>query len=568
MPRTINGEAHCHLRTLFGGGTAGGLSDGQLLERFNARDGPGAERAFAELVGRHGPMVLRVARSILRDRDAAEDAFQAAFLALARRAGSLWVRDSIGPWLHAVTVRLSTRMRSDLARRRLLDDRAASRAPTSCEPVEPDDLGATLHEEIARLPDRHRLPIVLCLVEGLTHDEAARRLGWPVGTVRSRLARGRDRLRDRLARRGISPSAIPIGLGVGRLSSGVVHASLRAATAQAAVSSSNGGLIAATGAVPAGTIAAVIAVLREMTMIQRTLLVVGLVASGVLAAGVSRSAQSEPEARPDRGPSMRAESTSEGKATITRVYQVADLVTSRMPRQRDAVLEMRGGPPNIGVAEPAPASVNFDPLIELLTETVAPGTWTLVDFQVDFAPTDYDEASDLAPGSIRAFYLNLSLIVTHSPEVHDQIVKRLRQLRRLVGPLTNPAAAEAEEQRSSPEAGSETTPSDRAGLDSGAGHPDALPNQAEVERPVQERLVPSNPLRYVPRYVFEHPAQEHMPQEYRITRPTQSEPVSAPDGGDRAEGDETQDQSQRIEALEQKLDAILEELRAIRKDDR
>ena len=113
---------------LFNVGTAGGLTDGQLLERFTAQGGEAAELAFATLVERHGPMVLRVCRSVLRDPEEAHDAFQATFLVLVRRAGSLWVRDSLGPWLHQVAYRVASCARSAAARRRRHERRAAELA--------------------------------------------------------------------------------------------------------------------------------------------------------------------------------------------------------------------------------------------------------------------------------------------------------------------------------------------------------------------------------------------------------------------------------------------------------
>jgi RNA polymerase sigma factor (sigma-70 family) len=205
------GAALREVRTLFDAGTIGSLTDGQLLERFVEGRAEVGELAFVALLERHGPMVLRVCRGALRDPNNVEDAFQATFLVLARKAGSLWVRDSIGPWLHGVAYRVATRARSDSARRRRHERRAAERCPsasaTGAEVDGRDDLGPVLHEEIRRLPERYRAPIVLCYLEGLTHEQAAHRLDWPVGTVRSRLARGRDRLRDRLDRRGAVPSA-------------------------------------------------------------------------------------------------------------------------------------------------------------------------------------------------------------------------------------------------------------------------------------------------------------------------------------------------------------------------
>jgi HlyD family secretion protein len=203
------------LRTLFSVGAVRELSDGQLLERFATSRGEAAEMAFAELVERHGPMVLRVCRSLLVNLHDTQDAFQATFLVLVKKARSLWVRDSLGPWLHQVAYRTSKCVRASAARRRRHEARCA---PPLDEYVtrDADDLGSALHEEIERLPERFRAPLVLCDLEGCTHEQAARHLGWPVGTVKSRQSRGRQRLRERLTRRGLAPSAgllaAPLGL--------------------------------------------------------------------------------------------------------------------------------------------------------------------------------------------------------------------------------------------------------------------------------------------------------------------------------------------------------------------
>jgi HlyD family secretion protein len=193
------------LRTLFDVGAIRELTDGQLLERFATGRGEGSELAFAALVERHGPMVLRVARGVLDDPNDAQDAFQATFLVLVAKAGGLWVRDSLGPWLHQVAYRTATCLKANLARRRRLERRAAileEAAPAS----RPDaDLARVLLEEVERLPERYRAPLILCDLEGRTHEQAARALGWPVGTVKSRQARARQRLRDRLTRRGVAP---------------------------------------------------------------------------------------------------------------------------------------------------------------------------------------------------------------------------------------------------------------------------------------------------------------------------------------------------------------------------
>src|SRR3954462_9287271 len=164
-------------------------------------------------------MVLRVCRSVLRDEHEAHDAFQATFLVLVRRAGTLWVRDSLGPWLHQVACRVASCARSAAARRRRSERRAAELAARPALEEARDDLGTVLHEEIGRLPEKDRAAIVLCCLEGLTQEQAARHRGGPIGTVQSRLARGRERLRGRLARRGLAPLAggLTAGLSGGAL---------------------------------------------------------------------------------------------------------------------------------------------------------------------------------------------------------------------------------------------------------------------------------------------------------------------------------------------------------------
>ena len=191
-------------------GTGTGLTDRELLERFR-EGGECSESAFSSLVERHGPLVLGVCRTVLRDPNDVEDAFQATFLVLVRRAGSLWVRDSIGPWLYSVAGRVALRARADARRRQRYQggpgDPAELRVVGSESDHVRDEESRLLHEELTRLPERWRDPLVLCHLEGLTHEQASRNLGVPVGTVRSRLARGRERLRDRLIRRGLAPSA-------------------------------------------------------------------------------------------------------------------------------------------------------------------------------------------------------------------------------------------------------------------------------------------------------------------------------------------------------------------------
>ncbi len=201
---------------LFAGlGSAAGLSDRQLLERFADRRGGGeaAEDAFRALVERHAPMVWGVCRRHLADRHEAEDAFQAVWIVLARkgRSRSIRVEDSLGRWLYGVSRRVAGRARVVAGRRRRLE----GAGPVDAFAAAGDDAGrvelrGVIDDELARLPEAFRAPLALCYLEGLTHEEAASRLRCPVGTVRSRLARGRDRLRDRLARRGVAPAAAAV----------------------------------------------------------------------------------------------------------------------------------------------------------------------------------------------------------------------------------------------------------------------------------------------------------------------------------------------------------------------
>jgi RNA polymerase sigma factor (sigma-70 family) len=204
------GAAMRQIHLLFGEGTLAGLPDAQILERYVAQSD---ELAFTALVQRHGPMVLAVCRSVLDDPNDADDAFQAAFLLLARKAKSLWVDDSLGGWLHRVASRIAFQMKSDAARRRDQERRAAEKAGkrrTSGKPE--DDTFRVLHQEIDRLPERYRKPIILCYLEHMSYQQAANHLRWSEGTTQSRLARGRSLLRARLARRGVTLGAATLGV--------------------------------------------------------------------------------------------------------------------------------------------------------------------------------------------------------------------------------------------------------------------------------------------------------------------------------------------------------------------
>ncbi|SIO28280.1 RNA polymerase sigma factor, sigma-70 family [Singulisphaera sp. GP187] len=248
------GDALRQIHRLFGEGTSTGLADGQLLERFlDHRD----ESAFATLVERHGPMVLDTCQAVLKDRHDAEDAFQAAFLILVRKAGSIRAGDSLGGWLHRVARRVAIEANAEAARRRTKERKAGAIAAATASPAAAwDDLRPALHTEVDRLPEKYRMPIVLCDLQGLTRDEAASQLRWTEGMVRSRLAKARRLLRSRLTRRGLAPATVLFG-GSAR---GAVPETWVTATTQAASTAATNGL----GTTSAATLVA--AVLKAMSL--------------------------------------------------------------------------------------------------------------------------------------------------------------------------------------------------------------------------------------------------------------------------------------------------------------
>jgi RNA polymerase sigma factor (sigma-70 family) len=232
MANRSRGPLLGHLRQLLGA-QAEDQTDGQLLERFVSQR---EEAAFALLVRRHGPLVLGLCRRLLGNAADAHDAFQATFLVLVRKAHALDKRGSLAGWLYAVAYRVAVRARARAARRRDCERQACRMRArnTAGEPADPD-LGPVLAEELNRLPEKYRSPVVLCYLEGKTHAEAARQLRWPLGTVRGRVARARDLLRRRLARRGLALSTgLLAALSPGGAAAAIPATMLRA-TVQAAL---------------------------------------------------------------------------------------------------------------------------------------------------------------------------------------------------------------------------------------------------------------------------------------------------------------------------------------------
>jgi RNA polymerase sigma factor (sigma-70 family) len=288
------------VETLFAAGALGVLGDAELLDRFleHDRDRHAAEAAFAALVDRHGPMVLRVCAGVLGDAHEAQDASQATFLVLAQRARTVRRRGSVASWLQGVALRLSANLKRGAARRRSHERRGgevmmARRGGTGGPP--PEASWEELHEELGRLPERYREPIVLCHLEGLTQEQAAGRLGWPIGTVQSRLARGRERLRARLLRRGVAPSAAGLAAGAGASARAAVSAAWVESTARAAVRIAAGQSIA--GSVPAAVL--LLWHSGSRSLIMSRLLIAGGVVAMVGAVAASAALGWAPQDRSD-----------------------------------------------------------------------------------------------------------------------------------------------------------------------------------------------------------------------------------------------------------------------------
>jgi len=262
-----------HLSSLVAGQQCRATPDQELLARFlEQRD----KAAFAALMERHGGMVLGVCQRVLRNAHDAEDACQAVFLVLARKARSVRKWGSLGSWLHGVAWRTSHKLRAAQARRRTRETCAAAEKPAVSEPADISwrDVQRLLDEELSRLPAIYRAPLVLCHLEGRTQDEAARELGWTGGTLRGRLERGRDKLRARLTRRGITGStALAVAALVPSVTSATVPPTLVVATVNASLA------IAAGKTLPVAVPATVSALTGEV--LQAALLTKLTISTGV-----------------------------------------------------------------------------------------------------------------------------------------------------------------------------------------------------------------------------------------------------------------------------------------------
>jgi RNA polymerase sigma factor (sigma-70 family) len=285
-----------HLHRIVAPPGADAQTDAQLLARFlTCRD----EAAFAGLVRRHGPMVLGVCRRVLRHEQDAEDAFQAAFLVLARKAGSVLKRAAVGSWLYMVAYRTAQRARAGQARRHAREKQVDEMPHAFSQPEPAADWWPLLDQELGRLPEKYRAPVVLCDLQGRSRREAARQLGLPDGTFSRNLAAGRRLLAERLSRRGVALSggALAAALSQG-LASAQVAAPLVVATARAAVWVAAGRLVAVSTPVAVLTKGVLRTMfLTKLKVVVGVVLVVAALGAGGLAYRPEGAAAAPPPAR-------------------------------------------------------------------------------------------------------------------------------------------------------------------------------------------------------------------------------------------------------------------------------
>ena len=301
-------------------------ADAQLLARFVAdRD----EAAFASLVRQHGPMVLGVCRRVLHDLHDAEDAFQATFLVLARKASSIRKPELLANWLYGVAYRTALRAKGAAAKRQARERQVVNMPAPPREESSLDELKRLLDEELSRLPDKYRLPIVLCGLEGKTNEEAGRLLGCPRETVATRLARGRERLRHRLARRGLALSALVLAGELSPNLAASVPAPLAATTVHA-------GLVFATGTTAAGVSATVVSltegVLKSMFYAKLKLTLVALLTVALCGAGMGLYL-----IRADQPEKQTAKDTPDAKAIVGTWKVVSAKMGGKEPPDADDV---------------------------------------------------------------------------------------------------------------------------------------------------------------------------------------------------------------------------------------
>jgi RNA polymerase sigma factor (sigma-70 family) len=406
-------------------------TDGQLLEYYLARRD---ERSFAALVGRHGPMVWGVCCRLLSHQDA-EDAFQATFLVLVRKAGSIVPRQMVGNWLYGVAHQTALKARA-IAARRAMRERQVIDMPEPNSPASSDwsDLQPVLDEELSRLPQRYRAVVLLCDLEGKTRKEAARLLNVPDGTVAGWLARARIMLAKRLNRRGIALSSVALGTvlmqyGAAKVPAAVVQATIESAAKYAAAPVAAGVVSAPVANLTEGVLKAML--LKKLKVALMVVLSAGIVGAGVLGVALQPTAGEEPKGKPTKdGREIKA-----GKLTNEPAGPDADLrqLKAEVDRLRADVdaLKKQLQTAKPGTTDPIPdakpaLSVKVYPIKELITraEDEQPSVIRIITNIIE--PESWNLAG--GPGSIEYFSAGQSLVVNQRADVHKQIGDLLTEL--------------------------------------------------------------------------------------------------------------------------------------------
>jgi RNA polymerase sigma factor (sigma-70 family) len=490
----VNGRANTALRQVarvFHDGTLAGLSDRQILERFVERHD---EAAFEGLMVRHGPMVLNVCRQLLRDPHDVEDAFQAVFLVLIRKARGIRIEGSLGPWIYAVANRVAARARANRCRLETREITAAVELAESADDKTLDrlDLAGVIHEELGRLPERLRSPLVLCYMQGMTHELAARQLGCPVGTVRSRLSRARGQLLARMTRRGLTLTAAGLVSALESIArAAVIPPIVRTKLIKLAIRSvsETASMVGALG-VSTSVAALLEGVSNAMRIKKLALAGAGLVALGTLSLVIANRAAAVGDSPvqasvPGGDAPLVRQAGADGKALgspkadlqtqfVTQTYYVGDLLGLAGPSSKVSV-------PGQPTTEVRPV-VDMKPLTDFISSTVAPGTWRTGDLSAEARTSD---TNVMVP-----FMLSISLIIGCSPDVHEQVGNTLRLLRVLLDARDERTLPSPGEPPKSPQVfyGDPATPIRRPSLP-----PIPAPDDPTLPAPLVPQNVPPRP---------------------------------------------------------------------------
>jgi RNA polymerase sigma factor (sigma-70 family) len=416
-----------------------GMTDAQILESFLAVHD---EAAFEALLRRHGSMVLGVCYRILRDHHAAEDAFQATFLVFARKASSVRPRDRIANWLHGVALRTALKARTMRAKTRGRERQVFQMPePEATQNDHWDDVQAVLDEELARLPEFYRLPILLCDVEGKSIKEATRQLGWPQGTLAGRLARARKLLAKRLTQRGVTLSAGSLAAVLSaKAASACVSPALAVSTVKAAVAIAAGKALA-TGAISANVAALTEGVLKGMMLsklktVLAVLAVLGMCAFGVgllsrdTAVGQEIQAEREGE-KPVNGQAAQREKSA-AEAAPKADDEKAQLTTPYFPPTKKAAVQTeKAQTVSYPVADLViPIHGLDDPLV--LNKKEVDRTkedWLIGKIIRTVSPSSWKESG--GTGTVQFYPLKMSLVVSNTPRVQAQVQYLLETMRRV-----------------------------------------------------------------------------------------------------------------------------------------